>query len=112
MPDTDSAETRPSDEEKRRLIASTRRFDLRRILGALFLLYGLVITVVGLVQTPVDLRKTGGIAINLWTGIALLVVGGLFLVWDRLSPVPEEDIVKNLEQPDANTAAEKAEGDR
>ena len=98
-----------SDDERRRLIASTRRFDLRRILGALFLLYGVLTTIVGIVQPDQDVAKTGGIAINLWTGIAMLVVGALFLVWDRLSPVPEQDIVKTLEEPDANEAAAEAE---
>lgn len=107
-----SVDREPTEEEKRKLIVSTRRFDLRRILGALFLLYGVLTTIVGLVNGAADLKKTGGIAINLWAGIAMLVVGALFLVWDRLSPVPEEDIVKNLEQDDANIEAAKAEGER
>jgi hypothetical protein len=100
-----------SDTERKRLIASTRRFDLRRILGALFLLYGVLVTIVGIVQNDQDVAKTHGIAINLWTGIAMLVLGILFFVWDRLSPVPEEDIVRNEEaEPDANEAAREAEG--
>ena len=98
-----------SDEERHRLIASTRRFDLRRILGALFLLYGLLTTIVGIVDPAGDVAKTGGIPINLWTGIAMLVVGALFLLWDRLSPVPEQDIVKTLEESDANESAAEAE---
>jgi hypothetical protein len=109
MPD-ESVDRRPTEEERRRLVASTRRFDLRRILGALFLLYGVLVTVVGLVQGAADLQKTGGIAINLWTGVGMLLVGIAFFVWDRLSPVPEEDIVRSLEQEDANRAAEEAEG--
>ncbi|HEV7623556.1 MAG TPA: hypothetical protein VGO26_05430, partial [Amnibacterium sp.] len=59
-----------------------------------------------------DVKKTDGIAINLWAGIAMIVLGVLFLIWDRLSPVPEEDIVKILTQKDANTAAEDAESSR
>jgi hypothetical protein len=109
MPENVSVDRKADDEERRKLIASTRRFDLRRILGALFLLYGVVVTIVGIVQNDVDMHKTGGIAINLWTGIAMLVVGVLFLVWDRLSPVPEHDIVKSLDEADANTAASEAE---
>ena len=108
----DTADRHLSDEERRRLVASTRRFDLRRILGALFLLYGVLVTIVGLVQGAADLKKTGGIAINLWTGIAMLVVGAAFFLWDRLAPVPEEDIVHSVEQEDANTAAQEAEGSR
>ena len=101
-----------SDAEKRRLIASTRRFDLRRILGALFLLYGVLVTLVGIIQPAEDVAKTNGIAINLWTGIAMLVLGILFFVWDRLSPVPEEDIIRSEEaEPDANESAREAAGD-
>jgi hypothetical protein len=112
MPQQLSVDRRPTNEERRKLVASTRRFDLRRILGALFLLYGVVVTIVGLLQPGTDAQKTGGIAINLWTGIGMLAVGALFLVWDRLSPVPEEDIVKSLEHDDANSEAAKAEGGR
>jgi hypothetical protein len=112
MPEQLSVDRSPTEEEKRRLIASTRRFDLRRILGALFLLYGVLTTIVGLVNGAADLKKTGGIAINLWAGIAMIVVGALFLIWDRLSPVPEEDIVKTLTQEDANQAAKDAESNR
>lgn len=101
-----------SDSDKRRIIASTRRFDLRRILGALFVFYGVIVTIVGIVQNAADVAKTHGIAINLWTGIAMLVLGVLFFVWDRLSPVPEEDIIRSEEnEPSANEAASRAEGD-
>jgi|tagenome__1003787_1003787.scaffolds.fasta_scaffold20582939_1 hypothetical protein len=47
---------------------------------------------------------------NLWAGIAMLVAGVPFPVWDRPSPVPEEDIVKSPDQDDANREAAKAEG--
>ena len=100
-----------SDEERRRLIASTRRFDLRRILGALFLLYGVLVTAVGLIDPAGDVKHTKGIPINLWTGVAMLLVGGLFLLWDRLAPVPEEDIVHSLEaEEDASESAAEADG--
>ncbi len=95
-----------SQAEKDRVVASTRRFDLRRILGALFVLYGVLCTIVGVVQYSSDVARTHGIAINLWTGLSMLVVGALFLVWDRLSPVPEEDIVANLEQTDEHPTGE------
>ncbi len=93
-----------TEEQKRQLVRSTRRFDLRRILGGLFLLYGIIVTIVGLVNTSADVHQTGGIAINIWTGIAMIVLGILFFVWDRLYPVPEEDILKNLEREDEEKA--------
>ena len=30
----------------------------------------------------------------------MLVLGGLFFLWDRLAPVPAEDILKSLESED------------
>ena len=42
----------------------------------------------------------------------MLVAGVLLLVRDRQSPVPEEVIVKSLEQDDANREAATAEGER
>ncbi|MGN6502767.1 MAG: hypothetical protein ACTHKX_07685 [Pseudolysinimonas sp.] len=88
--------------EKDAVVRSTRRFDLRRILGALFVLYGLIVGIVGLTDLGTEAagKQTGGIAINLWTGLAMLVLGGLFFLWDRLAPVPAEDIIRSLERED------------
>ena len=87
-----------SQEVEEDAVRATRRFDLRRILGALFLVYGVIVTVVGIVNHGTDPDKTGGIQINLWVGVAMLVAGLLFLLWDRLAPVPAEDIVTSLER--------------
>lgn len=93
-----------SDEEAAALVKSTRRFDLRRILGALFVFYGVVVLIIGLINNSSDMKQTGGIAINIWTGAAMLVLGLLFFVWDRLAPVPEEDIVGSAEHEDEERA--------
>jgi hypothetical protein len=98
-------------EQKDEAVRSTRRFDLRRIMGALFLVYGVIVLIVGLVDlgTTVETKMTGGIQINIWTGIGMLVLAGLFFLWDRLAPVPAEDILRNLEREDDVKAA--GEGD-
>jgi hypothetical protein len=83
--------------QKDALVASTRRFDLRRILGALFLVYGVIVTIIGIVNFSSDVHRTEGIAINLWTGIAMLILAGLFLLWNRLAPVPAEDILHSID---------------
>jgi hypothetical protein len=87
-------------DEAKALVASTRRFDLRRILGALFVVYGVIVLIVGLINNTSDMKQTGGIAINIWTGAAMLVLGLLFFLWDRLAPVPEEDILASEEHED------------
>jgi hypothetical protein len=62
-------------------------FDLRSVIGLLFVVYGLVLTVLGLLGTSEeDLAKAGGIALNLWTGLAMLVAGIGFYVWAFTKP--------------------------
>lgn len=96
-----------SEGEKKDLIQYTRRTDLRRIIGGLFVIYGVLVTLMGIINPADDVAKTGGIHINLWTGASMLVVGVLFFVWDRLAPVPEEDIIASAEAVDIK----KAEGE-
>jgi hypothetical protein len=94
MSDTTTAMT---EEQKAALVRSTRRLDLRRILGGLFVVYGVITTIVGIVHWDTDPEKTGGIHINLWVGLSMLVGGLLFFLWDRLNPVPAEDIIGQAE---------------
>jgi hypothetical protein len=79
--------------EQLKHIRDTRRFDLRRIIGGVFVVYGIIVTLVGIVDPAADTKPTGGIAINLWTGIGMLIVGVLFFLWDHYAPVPADDIV-------------------
>ena len=61
-------------------------FDIRNIIGTLLAVDGLIILLVGIFGDPED-DKTGGVNANLWAGLALLVVGLIFLAWARLRPV-------------------------
>ena len=68
--------------------AAASLFDLRTVIAVLFGVYGLVLLIIGLVSTgPSDLVKTGGANINLETGIAMLVVAALFVIWVVARPV-------------------------
>lgn len=66
-------------------------FDIRNIIGALIGIYGVILTLMGIFGDP-ETEKTGGWNANLWAGIAMLVVGAVFLAWARLRPVivPED----------------------
>jgi hypothetical protein len=82
------------DEERRSTAA--RLFDVRRVIGGLFAVYGVIVTVIGLFDSPGELSKAQGVRINLWTGVGMLVLGGLFLLWQWLRPAeaptpPAED---------------------
>jgi len=66
---------------------ASRLFDLRTIIGALFVLYGVILFVAGLFDSSAEIDKANGIRINLWLGLAMFVLGALFLLWVRLRPL-------------------------
>ena len=62
-------------------------FDIRRIIGGLFAIYGVILVILGLGASDAEIDKAAGINLNLWVGIALLVVAALFVGWALLRPV-------------------------
>ncbi|SNT65218.1 hypothetical protein SAMN05421812_120140 [Asanoa hainanensis] len=74
-----------NDEEERRS-AAARMFDVRRVIGGLFVVYGVIVTLVGAFDGSTAIDKAQGVRINLWAGLAMLAVGLLFLMWQWLSP--------------------------
>jgi hypothetical protein len=74
--------------------AAARLFDLRVLIGGLFLLYGVMLTVAGFFTSSKELAKASQININLWMGIGMLIIGGFFTAWWRLRPLQHD-------QPDA-----------
>jgi hypothetical protein len=66
-------------------------FDLRTFIGALFLIFGVVVTLEGLVATEASIAKAGGINMSLWTGLSMLAVGVVFIVWMLARP-PSLDV--------------------
>jgi hypothetical protein len=63
------------------------RFDIRRIIGGLFALYGVVLVVLGLFGAHHIRSKASGINIDLWTGLGMLVVAVLMIGWQLARPV-------------------------
>jgi xanthine/uracil/vitamin C permease (AzgA family) len=70
---------------------AANRFDIRRIIGAVFVVYGAILTLIGLLGSHDVKTKAAGININLWTGLAMLVVAALMIAWALLRPV-EPDV--------------------
>lgn len=65
-------------------------FDLRTLIGGLFVLYGVLLTVVGLLDNDEEIAKADGIRINLWIGLSMFVLGALFLLWVWRRPLKIE----------------------
>jgi hypothetical protein len=82
--------TPAADEEEIRAARIANRFDIRRIIGGLFVLYGVILAIVGIVGSDEVKNKAAGINVNLWTGLAMLVVGGLLIFWALARPVMPE----------------------
>ena len=73
---------------------STRRaanlFDLRRIIGGLFVVYGIVLAVLGLFDGQEEIDRAAGVNINLWAGLGMLVFGILMIAWALTRPLGDE----------------------
>jgi hypothetical protein len=79
----------------------SRLFDIRNIIGALLGIYGVLLTLAGLVPGLVASHddSTGtankvdlfvGNDANWWVGVALLVVAAVFVAWAALRPLVVE----------------------
>ncbi|EPH41293.1 hypothetical protein ABT390_32180 [Streptomyces aurantiacus] len=73
-------------ELERKSATAARLFDIRRIIGGLFVVYGVIVTIAGLTASDADLKKAEDININLWTGLGMLALGLFFLGWLWLRP--------------------------
>ncbi|MFD6496531.1 hypothetical protein ACFV99_06350 [Streptomyces sp. NPDC059944] len=67
---------------------AARLFDIRRIIGGLFVLYGIIVTIAGITASDAEIDKAVGVNINLWTGLGMLALGLFFLAWLWLRPLP------------------------
>ena len=65
-------------------------FDLRRIIGGLFSVYGIVLIIIGLSDSDAEIAKSAGVHINLWAGLGMLAMGILFLIWAFARPLSRQ----------------------
>jgi hypothetical protein len=104
-PDFHAVDTRPegareSDEWEVTHSAASKLFDLRFLIGGLFTVYGIMLTIYGFFTSPEEKAKAADININLWLGIFMLLVGLFFLIWARLSPQkPPEPNLDGTDRP-------------
>lgn len=67
-------------------------FDIRSFISMLIGIYGVVLVVTGIIGTSDDaLDRAGGLNINLWAGIGMVVVAVLFQAWAMARPVRVPD---------------------
>src|SRR3954468_4387820 len=80
------AQATPTEREAR----AANLFDLRRIIGGLFAIYGVILFVLGLAASQKEIDKAAGWNLNLWVGLAMLIVAAIFIGWSMARPLSEQ----------------------
>ena len=80
----------PPDVDAATAAKAANRFDIRRIIGGVFLVYGLILLVIGFAGSDAVKHKAAGVNVNLWTGIGMLVFGALMVFWALSRPAVRE----------------------
>ncbi len=62
-------------------------FDVRRVIGGLFAVYGVILLIASLFASDEDVERAQGINANFWVGLALLATAAVFFVWALRAPV-------------------------
>jgi hypothetical protein len=88
--DEPMASTRSTDEDELKAARAANRFDIRRIIGGLFIVYSVILIALGIFGSSHVKHKAAGINVDLWTGLAMLVVGALMLFWALARPTAPE----------------------
>jgi xanthine/uracil/vitamin C permease (AzgA family) len=61
-------------------------FDLRSFVGALFVIFGVLVTIPGISASKATIDKSAGINLGLWVGAIMLVIGVFFVAWVLIKP--------------------------
>ncbi len=77
-------------------------FDIRSFTGALFLVFGVIVTIVGATASEADIQKSAGMNLSLLVGIIMLAMGVFFIGWVLLRPPlpPETHAVSDDDLPE------------
>jgi hypothetical protein len=88
--DEPMAPTGATDEDEVHAARAANRFDIRRLIGGLFALYGLILLILGLVGSHHLKHKAAGINVDLWTGIGMMIFAAFMMTWALKRPVMPE----------------------
>jgi len=61
-------------------------FDIRGFTGSLFLIFGVILTIVGLNATKADIAKAADLRLALILGVLMLIMGAIFIGWLLMRP--------------------------
>jgi hypothetical protein len=73
-----------------RVAQAANLFDLRRIIGGVFLVWAVLLILLGITEGDDEIAKAADVNINLWTGLGMLALAAIFLAWAFTRPLGEE----------------------
>jgi hypothetical protein len=76
--------------DAQRAAKAARLFDIRRLIGGLFLIYGVILVVLGLGESDKSIAKSADINVNLYSGLGMLVVAAFFIAWALMRPLGDD----------------------
>src|SRR5215210_3403332 len=79
-------------EMEARQARAARLFDVRRLIGGLFVVYGVILVILGFGESDESIARSADINVNLWAGLGMLVLGLLFLAWAFLRPLGDDEV--------------------
>src|SRR4051795_11950211 len=85
------SEQAEAEADAERAAKAARLFDIRRLIGGLFLIYGVILTVLGLGESDASIAKSADINVNLYAGIGMLIMSACFIAWALWRPLGEDE---------------------
>src|SRR3954453_12387746 len=86
-PFIEQSEQAEAEADAERAAKAARLFDIRRLIGGLFLIYGVILTVLGLGESDASIAKAADINVNLYAGSGRLIMRAMFIAWGLLRPL-------------------------
>ena len=77
--------------DARRAARAARLFDVRRLIGGLFLIYGVILVVLGVGESDKSIAKSADINVNLYAGLGMLAVAVFFIAWGLMRPLGDDE---------------------
>jgi hypothetical protein len=84
------AKAEEAEMDAQRAAKAARLFDIRRLIGGLFLVYGVILVVLGLGESDKSIAKSADINVNLYAGLGMLALSVFFIAWALLRPLSGE----------------------